>query len=163
MSNRKLRRAAARNDVASWEKLIKKADRQQEEQIRQIEQEIRRATENHLMGLMLCAFILVIRKLLGYGPLRTLRILSEVAAIVNDLKDGTITPFDLKRDAEAAGIRVVFNEKYDIIECGIFEEDEYATIQKKIDEERMKLYKENPHLNGQRLWTHPEFGKKGGV
>lgn len=163
MANRKLRRKAARNDVASFERLIKKADQQQNEQIKQIEEETRRAAENHLMGVMLCVFILVLRKVIGYGPTRTLRVLNEVMAVINDLSDGVITVFDLKRDAEAAGIKVVFDEKYDIIECGIFEEDEYAAVREKINEERMKHYKENPHLRGTRLWTNPEFKKEGGA
>lgn len=160
--NRKLRRKAARNDVASFERLIKKADTQQNEQIRKIEKETRQAAQNHVMGLMYCIFILVLRRMLKLGPLRTLRILNEVAAIINDIDSGVVTVFDLKREAEEAGIQVVFSEKYDIIECGIFEEDAYANVKKKIDEERMKLYNEHS-LKGTRLWTDPEFAKKGGA
>ena len=98
-----------------------------------------------------------------FGPVRTLRVLSEVAAIINDLNDGTITVFDVKREAEEEGIKVVFDAQYDIIECGIFEEDKYAAARKKVDEERMLLY-ENQQLKGLRLWTDPEFKEmKGGV
>lgn len=52
---------------------------------------------------------------------------------------------------------MLFDSEYNIIECGIFEEDKYKSAQQKIDAERMKLYKENPNLNGLRLWTNPEF------
>lgn len=155
----KLRKKTKKNDIASFEKLIQKADQRQEQQIKQIEQELRRTTQNTYIGMMYCIFTLVIRKMLGFGPVRTLRVLNEVAAVVNDLSDGTITVFDLKRDAEEVGIKVIFNEKYDIIECGIFEEDEYAAARKKIDEERMLLY-ESKKLKGLRLWTDPEFETK---
>lgn len=94
----------------------------------------------------------------GYGPTRTLRVLNEVAAVINDLHEGVIDVFDIKRDAEDVGIETIFDTHYNFIECNIFEEDKYAAIQKKVDDERMKMYKEHP-MDGLRLWTNPEFGR----
>lgn len=156
--NRQQRRQAAKQNAAGFRKAAHATDASIEKRMTEFEAEIRTATQNHFMGLMYCVFILVLRKVCGYGPVRTLRAMSEVAAVVNDLQEGRITVFDLKRDAEEAGIKTVFDEHYNIIECGIFEEDEYAAARKKVDDERMKLYKEHP-MDGLRLWTNPEFGR----
>lgn len=156
--NRKQRRNAAKQNAAEFRKAAHATDASIEKHITEFEAEIRTTTQNHFMGLMYCVFILVLRKVCGYGPVRTLRAMEEVAAVVNDLQEGRITVFDLKRDAEAAGIKTVFDEHYNIIECGIFEEDEYAAARKKVDDERMKLYKEHP-MDGLRLWTNPKFGR----
>lgn len=100
----------------------------------------------------------------NYGPQRTLRALAEAAAIINDLSDGTITVFDLKRDAEDAGIQIIFDVNYNIIECGIFEEEQYAGVRQKVDAERL-AWLQKKTTPGLRLWTDPEFEAvmKGGV
>lgn len=154
--NRQQRRNAAKlNAARSW-KAAHATDVSIEKQMTELEAEIRLATQNHFMGVMYCVFILVLRKVCGYGPVRTLRAMSEVAAVVNDLEDGTISIFDLKRDAEEAGIKTIFDAHYNIIDVGIFEEDKYVSAGKKINDERMRLYKEYP-MDGLRLWTNPEF------
>lgn len=155
--NRQQRRIAAKNGAGALRKAAHATDESIELRIRQIEKELRIATEHHYTGLMLCVFTLALRKVCKYGPERTLRVLDEVMAVINDLKDGTIDVFDIKRDAEDVGIKVVFDSEYNIIECGIFEEQKHESIQKKIDAERMKLYREHPGLKGLRLWTNPEF------
>ena len=127
-----------------------------EKKLSQFQGEAHEQAKNQYMGMMYCIFILVLRKLLKFGPVRTLRVLNEVAAVINDMNDGIIDVFDLKRDAEAAGIQVVFDTKYNIIECGIFEEDQYAEVRAKIDAERMKLYHKKT-TDGLRLWTDPVF------
>lgn len=161
--NRAQRRNAAKQNAAGFRKAAHVTDAGIERRLQLIEKETHMAAQNHFMGLMYCVFALVLRRMLKFGPVRTLRVLSEVAAIINDLNDGIITVFDVKREAEDAGIKVVFDTNYDMIECGIFEEDEYAAARKKIDEERMLLY-ENKKLKGLRLWTDPEFKEmKGGV
>lgn len=163
MMNRQQRKNAAKQNAAGFRKAAHATDAGIEKRLQQIDRETHKAAQNHFMGLMYCVFALVIRRLLKFGPVRTLRVLSEVAAIINDLNDGTITVFDVKREAEEEGIKVVFDAQYDIIECGIFEEDKYAAARKKVDEERMLLY-ENQQLKGLRLWTDPEFKEmKGGV
>lgn len=134
-----------------------------EKKLSQFQGEAHEQAKNQYMGMMYCIFILVLRKLLKFGPVRTLRVLNEVAAVINDMNDGIIDVFDLKRDAEVAGIQVVFDTKYNIIECGVFEEDEYTAARKKVDDERLLLY-EKQQLKGVRLWTDPEFKEmKGGV
>lgn len=154
--NRQQRRNAAKNNAANFRKAAHATDASIAKRMSEFEDETRTATQNHFMGLMYCVFILVLRKVCNYGPQRTLRALSEAAAIINDLEHGIITVFDLKRDAEAAGIQVVFDTKYNIIECGIFEEDQHADIRAKVDAERMKLYQKKT-TDGLRLWTDPEF------
>lgn len=154
--NRQQRRNAAKLNTAGFRKAAHATDASIEKRMTEFEAEIRLATQNHLMGVMYCVFILVLRKVCGYGPVRTLRVMSEVAAVVNDLEDRTISVFDLKRDAEEVGIKTVFDAHYNIIDVGIFEEDEYAAARKKVDDERMKLYKEHP-MDGLRLWTNSKF------
>lgn len=158
MANRNMRRKMAKQDAATFRKAAYATDASIEKHMAEFEAEIREATQNNFMGLMYCVFILVLRKVCGYGPVRTLRAMQEVAAVINDLQEGRITVFDIKRDAEEAGIKTVFDVHYNIIECGIFEEDEYAAARKKVDDERMRLYREHP-MDGLRLWTNPEFGK----
>jgi hypothetical protein len=97
-----------------------------------------------------------LRKLLKFGPVRTLRVLHEVAAIINDLHEGTITVFDIKKEAEDLGVKVVFDTNYNIIEAGIFEEEKYGCARKKIEAERMNMYK-SFERDGERLWTHPDW------
>lgn len=161
--NRAQRRNAAKQNAAGFRKASHATDAGIEKRLQQIDRETHRAAQNHFMGLMYCVFALVLRRMLKFGPVRTLRVLSEVAAVINDMNDGIIDVFDLKRDAEDAGIAVVFDAKYNIIECGIFEEDKHSKAQKKVNDERLKLYKEYP-MNGLRLWTNPEFEEmKGGV
>lgn len=156
--NRQQRRNAAKQNAGGSRKAAHAMGAGIRKAMTEFETETRTATQNHFMGLMYCVFILVLRKVCGYGPVRTLRVMQEVAAVINDLQEGRITVFDVKRDAEEAGIKTVFDVHYNIIECGIFEEDEYAAARKKVDDERMRLYKEHP-MEGSRLWTHPEFGK----
>lgn len=156
--NRKQRRNAAKQNAAEFRKAAHATDASIEKHITEFKAEIRTTTQNHYMGLMYCIFALVLRKVCGYGPTRTLRALNEVAAVINDLQEGVIDVFDIKRDAEDVGIETIFDEHYNFIECNIFEEDEYAAAQKKVDDERIKLYKEHP-MDGLRLWTNPKFGR----
>ena len=154
--NRAQRRNAAKNNAANFRKAAHATDASIEKRIIEMEGEIKRATQNHFMGLMYCVFIIVLRRVSKYGPKRTLRILSEIAAIINDLENGHISVFDIKRDAEELGCKVVFDESYNIIECGIFEEDKYSGIRRLVDEERKKLYEQNNN-DGLRLWSNPGF------
>lgn len=154
--NRAQRRQAAKNNAVNFRKAAHATDESIEKRLKQAEAEMRNAAQNHLMGLMLSIFALVLRKCLNFGPVRTLRVLNEVSAIINDMEDGLITVFDVKRDAEDVGISIVFNENYDIIETGIFEENKYESARKKVDEERLRLYKEF-NREGLRLWTHPDW------
>ena len=154
--NRAQRRQAAKTNATGFRKAAHATDEGIEKRLRQIDQETHKAAQNHFMGLMYCVFALVLRKVLKFGPVRTLRVLSEVAAIINDLNDGVITVFDLKRHVEDAGIRIVFDTNYDIIETGIFEEDKYQWARSKVDNERICLYKKFDH-EGLRLWTNPEW------
>lgn len=156
--NRQQRRNAAKQNAAGFRKAAHATDASIEKQLQQFEKELHEQVRNQYMGLMYCVFILVFRKMCGYGPMRTLRVLNEVAAVINDLQEGVIDVFDIKRDAENVGIETVFDAHYNFIECRIFEEDKYAAIQKKVDNERMRLYKEHP-MDGLRLWTNPEFGR----
>lgn len=156
MMNRQQRRNAAKNNAANFRKAAHATDASIEKRLSEFEAEAHRQAQNQYMGMMYCIFALVCIKLLKFGPVRTLRVLSEVAAVINDMNEGIIDIFDLKRDAEDAGIAVVFDAKYNIIECGIFEEDQYAAARKKVDDERLKLYKECL-MKGLRLWTAPEF------
>lgn len=159
MMNRQQRRSAAKNNAANFRKAAHATDAGIEKRLSEFEAEAHKQAQNQYMGMMYCIFALVRIKLLKFGPVRTLRVLSEVAAVINDMNDGIIDVFDLKRDAEDAGIAVVFDAKYNIIECGIFEEDKHSKAQKKVNDERLKLYKEYP-MNGLRLWTNPEFEEK---
>lgn len=145
--------------VGQFRQAAHSMDAKLEKNMKKYEEEIKEATQKHYMGLMYCVFLLVIRKICNFGPKRTLRLLGEMAAIINDLGDGTISVFDIKREAEEAGIRVVFDSQYDIIKCGIFEEEKYKKVQKKVDQERMDFYEKLP-MPGQRLWTNPEFEDK---
>lgn len=162
--NRQQRRNAAKNNAANFRKAAHATDASILKHMTEFEDETRTATQNHFMGLMYCVFILVLRKVCNYGPQRTLRALAEAAAIINDLSDGTITVFDLKRDAEATGIQIIFDVNYDIIECGIFEEEQYAGVRQKVDAERL-AWLQKKTTPGLRLWTDPEFEAvmKGGV
>lgn len=163
MSNKLKRKKKAVVTVGQFREAAHAMDANIEKKISQFQGEAHEQAKNQYMGMMYCIFILVLRKLLKFGPVRTLRVLNEVAAVINDMNDGIIDVFDLKRDAEAAGIQVVFDTKYNIIECGIFEEDEYTAARKKVDDERLLLY-EKQQLKGVRLWTDPEFKEmKGGV
>lgn len=163
MSNKLKRKKKAVVTVGQFREAAHAMDASIEKKISQFQGEAHEQAKNQYMGMMYCIFILVLRKLLKFGPVRTLRVLNEVAAVINDMNDGIIDVFDLKRDAEAAGIQVVFDTKYNIIECGIFEEDEYTAARKKVDDERLLLY-EKQQLKGVRLWTDPEFKEmKGGV
>lgn len=155
--NRQQRRQAAKQGALSLRKAAHATDADIEKKLKAYEVEAHKQAQKQYMGIMYCVFSLVLIKLLKFGPVRTLRVLNEVAAVINDMDEGIIDVFDVKRDAEDAGIKVLFDSEYNIIECGIFEEDKYKSAQQKIDAERMKLYKENPNLNGLRLWTNPEF------
>lgn len=154
--NRAQRRQAAKNNGMNFRKAAHATDASIEKRLIQVDKEAHKQAQNHFMGLMYCVFALVLRKVLKLGPVRTLRLLSEVAAIINDLNDGLITVFDIKRDTEEAGIKVVFDTNYDIIETGVFEEDKYEAARNKVDNERLRLYKEFNH-EGLRLWTHPDW------
>lgn len=161
--NRQQRRNAAKQNAAGFRKAAHATDASIEKRMTEYEKEIHKQVQNQYMGMMYCIFALVCIKLLKFGPVRTLRVLNEVAAVVNDMNDGIIDIFDLKRDAEDAGMAVVFDASYNIIEVNIFEEDKYAAARKKVDCERMLLY-EKQQLKGVRLWTDPEFKEmKGGV
>lgn len=154
--NRAQRRQAAKNNGVNFRKAAHATDEDIERRIRQINDETHAAAQNHFMGLMYCVFILVLRKLLKFGPVRTLRVLHEVAAIINDLHEGTITVFDIKKEAEDLGVKVVFDTNYNIIEAGIFEEEKYGYARKKIEAERMNMYK-SFEREGERIWTHPDW------
>lgn len=66
--NRQQRRNAAKlNAARSW-KAAHATDVSIEKQMTELEAEIRLATQNHFMGVMYCVFILVLRKVCGYGP-----------------------------------------------------------------------------------------------
>ena len=163
MSSKLKRKKKAVVTVGQFREAAHAMDASIEKKLSQFQGEAHEQAKNQYMGMMYCIFILVLRKLLKFGPVRTLRVLNEVAAVINDMNDGIIDVFDLKRDAEAAGIQVVFDTKYNIIECGVFEEDEYTAARKKVDDERLLLYEKQP-LKGVRLWTDPEFKEtKGGV
>ena len=157
--NRAQRRQAAKNNGINFRKAAHATDASIEKRLIQADQEAHKQAQNYFMGLMYCTFVLVLRKILKFGPVRTLRVLSEVAAIINDLNDGVINVFDLKRDTEEAGIRIVFDTDYNIIETGIFEEDKHEWARKRVDDERMRLYEEFNH-DGLRLWSHPEWSDK---
>ena len=154
--NRAQRRQAAKQNAAGFRHAAHATDAGIEKRIREIEKEMKAQARHQFSGLMYCVFILVLRKLLKFGPVRTLRVLHEVAAIINDLHDGTITVFDVKKEAEDLGIKVVFDTNYNIIEAGIFEEEKYKYATKKIKEERMNMYK-SFERDGERIWTHPDW------
>lgn len=157
--NRQQRRNAAKNNAANFRKSAHAFDSHLEKNMQQYETEIRISVQNQFQGLMYSVFMLVLRRVCKYGPVRTLRVMQEVAVVINDFTDGVITIHDIKRDVEDADIKVVFDAQYNIIECGIFEEDQYAGARQKVDTERMDLYNKTS-MNGLRLWTNPEFEDK---
>ena len=154
--NRAQRRQAAKNNGVNFRKVAHLTDENIEKRLIQADQEAYQQAQNYFMGLMYCTFALVLRKMLKFGPVRTIRIMQEVAAIINDLNDGVIDVFDLKRDAEDVGIRIVFDTQYNIVETGIFEEEKYEWARKRVENERVGLFKEFEH-EGLRLWTHPDW------
>lgn len=154
--NREKRRQESKMSAAAFRQMAHSTDASIANRIEQMQKEMHSQAQNQYMGLMYCIFALALRKVCKFGAVRSMRVLSEIAAVVNDLDAGIITAFDIKRDAEEAGMRIVFDSDYDIIECGIFEEKKYEKARKKIDDERMRLYKEND-LDGLRLWTNPDF------
>lgn len=154
--NRAQRRQAAKQNAAGFRHAAHATDAGIEKRIREIEKEMKAQARHQFSGLMYCVFILVLRKYLKFGPLRTLRVLHEMAAIINDLEDGVINVFDLKRDAEEAGIQIVFDTDYNIIETGIFEEQKYERVRKKVEKERSDIYS-HTSLTGNRLWTHSDW------
>ncbi len=84
--------------------------------------EITDEASHFYMGIMYTIFVLVLRRQFGFGPTRIQRALTEMAAIVNDIDQERITVFDLKREAEEAGFRIVFDNNRNIIGCNVFEE-----------------------------------------
>lgn len=90
--------------------------------IKKLEEEMRDEYSHYYMGLMYTVFILVMRRVCGYGKKRMHRVLNELAAILNDLEDETITIHDIKREAEEAGMEIKFDVKRNIVVANIFEE-----------------------------------------
>lgn len=120
--NRAQRRNAARQGAEHLRTAAHKTDAEIERQIRLYTKEANSSAVNQYQGLMYSIFALVLIKILHFGPKRTFRLLYEVAAILNDLADDTITIHDIARETEEAGIKVVFDASYNVIECGVFEE-----------------------------------------
>lgn len=154
--NRAQRRNAARQGAEHLRTAAHKTDAEIERQIRLYTKEANSSAVNQYQGLMYSIFALVLIKILHFGPKRTFRLLYEVAAILNDLADDTITIHDIARETEEAGIKVVFDASYNVIECGVFEEDSKSE-KEKIEEERRILKEQNQRLKGERIWTDPWF------
>ena len=93
------------------------------DQIKKVELEIREEVTHYYMGLMYTIFILVMRRTFRFGKVRMFRALNELAAILNDLEDGTIDVYDIKREAEAAGMKIQFDTTRAIVKANIFEDD----------------------------------------
>lgn len=154
--NRAQRRNAARQGAEHLRTAAHKTDAEIEKQIRIYAKEAQESAVNQYQGLMYSIFALVLIKILHFGPVRTFRILDEVAAILNDMANDIITIHDIARETEDAGIKVVFDASYNIIECGVFEEDGKRE-KEKIEEERRILKEQNQRLKGERIWTDPGF------
>ena len=93
------------------------------DRIKKAELEIREEVTHYYMGLMYTIFILVLRRVFKFGKVRMYRALNELAAILNDLEDGTIDVYDIKREAEAAGMSIQFDTTRAIVKANIFEDD----------------------------------------
>ena len=121
--NRAQRRQAELMQRIQQKKQLLDENKGIEMRLRKAEAEMRDEISHYYMGAMYTAFILVLRKSEGFGKKRINRVLSELAAIINDLDDGTIDISDLKRDAEEIGMTIRFDCKRNIVSANIFEEE----------------------------------------
>lgn len=80
--------------------------------------------KNHITGELYTAMALVLRKApYRWDVEKTMRFLGQVAAIINDLNEHTISDSDLVTAGEKVGIRVRWNASHSYItDLGIFEE-----------------------------------------
>lgn len=121
MNRMERRRAEAMERIRKKEKLLEE-NRGIEQRLRKAEEEMREEISHYYMGVMYTAFILVLNRGCGYGIKRINRVLNELAAIINDLDEGTIDIADLKREAEEIGMEIKFDSKRNIVGVNIFEE-----------------------------------------
>lgn len=105
------RRQQAVDENKKWADHIKKAEAEMREEI-----------THYYMGLMYTVYIIVMRRAFGFGKKRLYRAVNELAAILNDLEDGTIDVYDIKREAEEAGMEIQFDTNRHIIKANLFEE-----------------------------------------
>ena len=96
MNRMERRRAEAMERIRKKEKILEE-NRGIEQRLRKAEEEMREEISHYYMGTMYTAFILVLHRACGYGIKRINRVLNELAAIINDLDEGTIDIADLKR------------------------------------------------------------------
>lgn len=109
--------------IKEKEKLIEE-NKGVSDRIKKLEAEIRDEMSHYYMGLMYTVFVVVMRRACGFGKKRMYRVLNEIAAIINDLHEETITVYDIKREAEAAGMEIKFDVDRNIVVANIFEEVE---------------------------------------
>ena len=121
MNRMERRRAEAMERIRKKEQLLEET-RGLEQRLKKAQEEMKEELGHYYMGTMYTAFILVLRRGCGFGPKRISRVLNELAAIINDLDEGTIDIADLKREAEEIGMEIKFDSKRNIVEANFFEE-----------------------------------------
>lgn len=93
-------------------------------QIAKVAAEVEEYTKHHITGGIYTALAVVLRSAPYYwSPQKTLRLMGEVSAIINDLNEDRISDSDLVAAGEKKGIRVLWDAKHEYIDqLGIFEE-----------------------------------------
>ena len=122
MSNRLQRRQAELMEKIQKRQKYVEENKYWSNKIKQAEEEIKEEVTHYYIGLMYTVFIIVMRRAFGFGKKRLYKAVSELAAILNDLEDGTIDVYDIKREAEAVGMTVVFDANRHFVKANIFEE-----------------------------------------
>ena len=122
MMNRKERRQAELMAKVQQRQKVIEENKYWADKIKKAEEEIREEVTHYYMGLMYSVFILVLRRVFKFGKVRMYRALNEMAAIINDLDEGVIDIYDIKREADAAKLEIVFDVNRHIVKANIFEE-----------------------------------------